>query len=85
MTGKAMREEFKLMLGRKNETLSHFIQRTKAGERGCRDAAVHTAYEIGGIAYAAYGLGLIDYDEQDNIQRAALDAAMGKEPEYEAC
>lgn len=85
MTGKAMREEFAKMLGRKNETLSHFLCRAKAGEIGCKEAAEQTAYEIGGIAYAAYRLGVMDYEEMESIQRAAQDAAMGKAFEDEAC
>lgn len=85
MTGKEMREEFAKMLGRKNETLSYFLSCAKSGELGCREAAEHTAYEISGIVYAAYRLGVMDLDEMESIQRAAQDAARGKVFEDEAC
>lgn len=85
MTGKQLKEEFRRMLGEQNKLISEYVRIAKDGEQMRWEHAKYVADRISGIAYAAYRLGVIDWDEMVSIEDAAFNAANGKEPEYEAC
>ena len=74
-----MQEKFRDLLNRRKEKLK------KAKDEGKDNIALMNCSEICGIAASMRIIGLINWNQKDDIEHEAWDIYLGKEPEYEAC